>query len=102
MFVQGVVPMLLQVEHRIHSAFSNAIDVFSWVILWRPIYELIFEWNPHLKEIALLDKLATAEVILIDKEKHSDIKEEKKSFHEVPSEQSVATVKSMAQFGQSA
>jgi hypothetical protein len=39
------------------------------VILWRPIDKLIFYWNPHLKDISLMDKLATAEVIIIENEK---------------------------------
>lgn len=66
---QGFLPMILNQEHRIHSGLSNSIDVFSWVILWHPIDELIFQWNPHLKEISLLHKLATAESIIIENEK---------------------------------
>ena len=37
MFCQGIIPLLFGQDHRIHSMFSNAIDVFSWVILWKPI-----------------------------------------------------------------
>ena len=66
---QGFLPLLLSEEHRIHSGLSNSLDVFSWVILWRPIDKLIFYWNPHLKDISLMDKLATAEVIIIENEK---------------------------------
>jgi hypothetical protein len=39
--------------------------VFSWVILWRPIDKLIFHWNPYLKEISLLHKMANATVIKV-------------------------------------
>jgi len=53
MLFQGVMPLIFQEEHRIHSAFSNALDVFSWVILWKPIEKLIFYWNPFLKEISI-------------------------------------------------
>lgn len=63
MFCQGLLPYIISHEHRIHSTLSNSLDVFSWVILWRPIHKLIFDWNPYLKEISLLNKLATAEVI---------------------------------------
>jgi len=49
MFCQGVLPNLFGQDHRIHSMFSNAIDVFSWVVLWKPIERLIFYWNPYLK-----------------------------------------------------
>jgi hypothetical protein len=61
---QGLIPYLLSAEHRIHSVLSNSLDVFSWVILWRPIDNLIFCWNPYLKEISILDRLANAEVTL--------------------------------------
>lgn len=69
MFCQGVLPSLLNYEHRLHTAFSNALDVFSWVILWKPIDKLIFQWNPYLKEIAMLDKLINADALTIDKHK---------------------------------
>jgi hypothetical protein len=68
MICQGLLPLLLVQQHRIHSTLSNSLDVFSWVILWRPIDKLIFHWNPHLKEIALLEKLSNAEVISVEKE----------------------------------
>lgn len=69
MFFQGVMPMLFNVEHRIHSAFSNAIDVFSWVILWKPIEKLIFYWNPFLKEISIFDKLTNAPIVIVGEKK---------------------------------
>lgn len=68
MVCQGVLPYVLNFEHRIHSAISNSLDVFSWVILWRPIDNLIFDWNPYLKEISIMDRLAGADVVLINHE----------------------------------
>jgi hypothetical protein len=68
MFCQGVLPNLFAKEHRIHSMFSNAIDVFSWVVLWKPIERLIFYWNPFLKEILLLHKLQHGKVNIIESE----------------------------------
>lgn len=59
-------------EEGFTEGVKNCLDVFSWVLLWRPIYDLLFEWNPHLKEILLLHKLATAEVIMIDNKKAGD------------------------------
>jgi hypothetical protein len=53
----------------IQGTINNGMDIFSWVILWRPIDSLIFNWNPYLKEIGLLDKLKNAEVIRIQNEK---------------------------------
>jgi hypothetical protein len=68
-----LVPMVLGSGQGISSAVSNSLDVFSWVILWHPIDELIFNWNPHLEKIHLLDKLATAELIIIENEKKANI-----------------------------
>jgi hypothetical protein len=68
MLCQGLVPLVLNEEHM-HSGLSNSLDVFSWVILWRPIDKLIFYWNPNLKDISLLKKLSTAEVIILDNAK---------------------------------
>ena len=68
MFCQGVLPAVFGADHRIHSMFSNAIDVFSWVILWKPIERLIFYWNPFLKEILLYDKIQNAEVKIVESE----------------------------------
>jgi hypothetical protein len=68
--------MLFNVEHRIHSAFSNALDVFSWVILWKPIEKLIFYWNPFLKEISIFDKLTNAPIIIVGEKKESPAAEQ--------------------------
>ena len=68
MFCQGVLPNIFGQDHRIHSIFSNAIDVFSWVVLWKPIERLIFYWNPFLKEILLLDKMQNAKVNIVESE----------------------------------
>jgi hypothetical protein len=68
MICQGVLPLILGQDHRIHSMFSNAVDVFSWVILWKPIERLIFYWNPFLKEILLYDKIQNAKVTIVESE----------------------------------
>lgn len=81
MTCQGLLPYILSQEHRVHSALSNALDVFSWVVLWKPIERLIFYWNPFLKDICLLDKMINAEATVIENEKSSTLyslgKEEK-------------------------
>jgi hypothetical protein len=68
-----LLPMVLAPGKGISSAVSNSLDVFSWVILWHPIDELVFNWNPHLAKINLLDKLATAELIIIENEKKANV-----------------------------
>jgi hypothetical protein len=66
---QGFLPLILNESHSLPSGLTNSLDIFAWVLLWHPIDELIFQWNPHLKEILLLDKLGTAESIIIEHEK---------------------------------
>jgi hypothetical protein len=64
MICRGVVPLILDESHHIQGGLSNSLDIFSWVLLWRPIDSLLFEYNPYLKEICVMDKLANAEVII--------------------------------------
>jgi hypothetical protein len=66
MVCHGLLPLLNLEEHGISSTITNSVDVFSWVILWKPIERLIFGWNPFLKEISLYCKLANAEVIVME------------------------------------
>lgn len=67
--IQGFVPLLVDPDSRISVALLNSLDIFGWVLLWRPIDVLLFYWNPHLKDIALLEKLATSELILTENER---------------------------------
>jgi hypothetical protein len=68
-----VLPLVLTSDKGISAAVRNSLDIFSWVILWRPIDELVFNWNPHLAEINLFNKLATAELIIIENEKKATV-----------------------------
>ena len=54
------------------EGIKNCLDVFSYVLMWRPLYDLLFLWNTHLKTILLFRKLATAEVIIVENKKSSD------------------------------
>jgi len=67
--LQWALPFIFGAGLPIHSVFGNAIDVFSWVILWKPIERLIFYWNPLKKDILLFKKLEMAESIVIVNEK---------------------------------
>jgi hypothetical protein len=73
MLFQIFLPLILHQAQGVGSAVINSLDIFSWVILWRPIDELVFNWNPRLKEINLLNKLATAEFIIIENEKKATV-----------------------------
>jgi len=65
----GFVIVLFNENHSLQAGLSNIVDVFSWVVLWQPFDQLLFHWNPHLKEISILQKLARAEVIIIENDK---------------------------------
>lgn len=67
---QALVPYIIEdMDHRMAGSIHNVVDVFSWVILWKPIDRLIFYWNPFKKDVHLLDRLANAEVIVLEKNK---------------------------------
>jgi len=68
-----LLPLVLTSDKGISSAVRNSLDIFSWVILWRPIDELVFNWNPHLAEINLFTKLANAESIIIENERKTTV-----------------------------
>ncbi len=68
--LQALAPYVIEdMDHRMAGSVHNIVDVFSWVIMWKPIERLIFYWNPFKKDIHLLERLATAEVNVIEKNK---------------------------------
>ncbi len=67
---QGLLPLIFNVKPGVHTGLLNSLDIFAWVLLWHPIDELVFHWNHYLKSISLLNKLATAETIIIKHEKN--------------------------------
>jgi hypothetical protein len=66
-------------DERAAGTLHNVLDVFSWVILWKPIDRLIFYWNPYKKDIHLLNRLAHAEVTVLEKEKANETYKKKVS-----------------------
>ena len=97
---QAFLPLLLSPDLSIRDGLENCLHVFSWVILWKPIYDLIFDWNSHLKEISLYHKLASAEVIIVDKNRASDAKQDqqKPAPNEVIDSKLNVNVKSIFQY----
>jgi hypothetical protein len=69
MLTHAAVSFVLDSENSLHEGLGNSLDIFSWVLLWKPIDTLLFAWNPHLKDISILDKLANSEAIIISDEK---------------------------------
>lgn len=70
-FCHGVMPLLLNPGDHFQTLLLTSLDIFSWVIIWRPIDKLIFDWNPHLKDISLLGKLASAEMMVVNTSKEA-------------------------------
>ena len=66
MVCHGLLPLIDEEELIIGATVINTVDVFSFVIVCEPLNRLIFDWNPYLKRISLLHKLATAEVIVME------------------------------------
>ncbi|MEO7983764.1 MAG: hypothetical protein ABI688_06760 [Bacteroidota bacterium] len=67
---QGLAPFVIEsLDDRLAGSVHNVLDVFSWVILWKPMDRLIFYWNPFKKDIHLLNRLSGAEVIVLEKNK---------------------------------
>ena len=68
--LQAVAPFIIEgMDYHWAASIKNIVDVFSWVIMWKPIERLIFYWNPFKKEIHLLDRLTNAEVVVLEKNK---------------------------------
>ena len=68
--LQALAPYVIEgMDYRMAGSVKNIVDVFSWVIMWKPIERLIFYWNPFLKDIHLLDRLANAKVTVVEKNK---------------------------------
>ncbi len=68
--LQALAPYVIEdMDQRMAGSVHNIVDVFSWVIMWKPIDRLIFYWNPFKKDIHLLDRLANADVTVLEKNK---------------------------------
>ena len=67
--VNLLLPLMLSKTIADETGITHLLDVFTWVIFFHPLDELMFNWNPHLKRILLMNKLTTAESIIIGNEK---------------------------------
>jgi hypothetical protein len=57
-----LIPVIIKDNGGVESAILTGIDIFSWVMMWQPIDNLLFHWNSHLKEISTIKKLTEARV----------------------------------------
>jgi hypothetical protein len=58
-----LIPLIIKDSGGVESAILTGIDIFSWVMMWQPIDNLLFHWNGHLKEINTIKKLTEGRVV---------------------------------------
>jgi hypothetical protein len=75
-----LLPVIMNKEIADEIGLTHLLDVFSWVIFFHPLDELMFNWNPHLKRILLMNKLTTAESIIIGHEKKVSVAPPSETF----------------------
>ncbi len=60
------IPPLFLSHEGFGGTIMSSIECFSWVVLWKPIDRLVFDWNSHLKEISLYNKLSNCEILVME------------------------------------
>ena len=73
--LQGIYPFFFGQAYREHYWISSALNVFSWVNMWKPVERLVFQRNSFLEEIKRIKKMESSESIVVinDKEYTVDI-----------------------------
>ncbi len=64
-FYYAILPLIFFPGYSFQETVLSSIEVVSWVFMWKPIDRLVFSWNPYLKQISLMHKLAQADVIRV-------------------------------------
>jgi len=52
--------LLARYEHRALVVLNEGLVIFSWVVMWRPVDMLIYDWIPMRRERKVLARLHTA------------------------------------------
>ncbi|MBL9147117.1 MAG: hypothetical protein JNM94_00335 [Phycisphaerae bacterium] len=59
----GVAQLLVRsYERTFVSTLAESITIIAWVILWRPVEVLLFDWWPLRTDIALYERLAALDI----------------------------------------
>jgi hypothetical protein len=61
-----LIPYFLKGSNGLETAILSGFDIFSWVMMWQPIDNLIFHWNSYLKEINTIKKITEAPIVYTD------------------------------------
>ena len=62
----GVQAVVQLTSHTMVKAVSESLTVFAWVAMWRPAELLLYEHWPVRRKRRLAQRLAQAEVVLVD------------------------------------
>lgn len=58
-----LIPLIIKESGGVEAAILTGIDIFSWVMMWQPIDNLLFHLHDHLDEINTIKKLTDAGVV---------------------------------------
>jgi hypothetical protein len=58
-----LIPTFISESSGVEAAILTGIDIFSWVMMWQPIDNLLFHLKAHLEEINTIKKLTEAGVV---------------------------------------
>ncbi|MBS1744577.1 MAG: hypothetical protein JST21_00260 [Bacteroidetes bacterium] len=65
-FCNGSLSSFLYGANNLQTIFFINLDIFSWVFFLRAINKLVFDWSAHLKDITLLNKLSSSEMMVVN------------------------------------
>ncbi len=58
-----LIPLIIKDSGGVESAILTGIDIFSWVMMWQPVDNLLFHLSRHLEDIRTVKKLTEAGVV---------------------------------------
>ena len=71
--LHGILPAIFKEDHGMYKVMANFFDLFSWVLMWKPVERLVFYWNPFLKEISIYQKLINAHAVILYNEEEEEM-----------------------------
>ncbi|HEY0056604.1 MAG TPA: hypothetical protein VGB63_14720 [Pedobacter sp.] len=79
-----LLPVVMSKETAAQTGTAHFLDVFGFIIFYHPLTELLFNWNPFLKRINLINKLISGEAIIVSGDR-SGLEAVDQSFEEYES-----------------
>jgi hypothetical protein len=68
-FIGGALVYLISVisstwSSELTTFLMGALSILAWVALWQPFQAFIYDWMPYRRDIAILEQLKSAEVVI--------------------------------------